>query len=313
LQKLPVTESDGETIRQIVPQLLGVLYLETPLRTGSVTGLDREVLQTLVVEGATVIENARLLRREREQERTDHELTLASGIQQSMLPHLLPQTPHFEIQALTRPCRTVGGDYYDVVTLPGDRYGLSVTDVCGKGLPAAMLAVMLQGAFDAVAAGVVHGFEELFQRVNDFLCDHTSPEVYATMFYGVLDPSGRLDFVNAAHPVPLVLHADGEVSLLESSSNFPLGMFPRARFTMQSTHLEPGDAVAIFSDGITEAQNTTRDFFGDPRLKDLLKRSTGLPVDEMCTRIVEAVENFAGLAQQADDITIVLVRLKSQQ
>ena len=129
------------------------------------------------------------------------------------------------------------------------------------------------------------------------------------MFYGVLDPSGRFDFVNAAHPAPMVLHAGGEVGLLKASSNFPLGMFPRAKFTMQSTQLEPGDALMIFSDGVTEAQNTNRDFFGDARLEEILKKSAELPVHEVCTRMVEAVENFAGFAPQADDITAVLVRL----
>src|SRR6266404_1937888 len=98
--------------------------------------------------------------------------------------------------------------------------------------------------------------------------------------------------------------------LLESSSNFPLGMFPRAKFTMHRTQLEPGDAVVIFSDGVTEAQNTTRDFFGDTRLEHLLKGSAELPVGEMCTRMVDAVENFAGLTPQTDDITVVLVRVK---
>ena len=199
-----------------------------------------------------------------------------------------------------------------MVPLPGDRYGLTVADVSGKGLPAAMLAVMLQGAFDAVAAGDPD-LEELFQRVNDFLCNHTPPEVYATVFYGVLDPSGKLTFANAAHPSPMVLHTSGEVSLLKSSPNLPLGMFPGTKFTMQSIHLEPGDRVVIFSDGVTEAQNTTRDFFGDARLEEVLKGSAELPVQEICARMVEAVENFAGFAPQADDITVVLVRLKPQR
>ena len=111
----------------------------------------------------------------------------------------------------------------------------------------------------------------------------------------------------------MVLHASGEVGLLKSSPNLPLGMFPRTKFTMQSTHLKPGDAVVIFSDGVTEAQNTTRDFFGDTRLEDLLKRSADLGLDEMCTRMMDAIENFAGFAPQADDITVVLFRLKSQE
>ncbi|HEV3276923.1 MAG TPA: SpoIIE family protein phosphatase [Terriglobia bacterium] len=306
LQKLQVTDSSGDTIRQTLPQLQGVLYLEARLRLASVTGLDRQVLQTLAVEGATVIENARLLRRAREQERTQHELTLASTIQQSLLPRSLPQTSYFKLYALTRPSRTVGGDYYDVVPLPGGRFGLTVADVSGKGWPAAMMSVMLQGSFDAVAAGDP-GLDELFHRVNDFLCERTPPEMYATVFYGVLDPSGRFDFVNAAHPAPLVLHPNGECTLL-GSSNFPIGMFPGVEFTRQSAQLHPGDEIVIFSDGVTEAQNTTRDFFGDARLTEALKCSTGMPLQERCTRLVEAVENFAGLAPQADDITVVLMR-----
>jgi phosphoserine phosphatase RsbU/P len=306
LQKLQVTDSSGETIRQTLPQLLGVLYLEAKLQLASVTGLDREVLQTLAVEGATVIENARLLRRAREQERTQHELTLASSIQQSLLPQSLPQTKHFELFALTRPCRTVGGDYYDVVPLPGDRYGLTVADVSGKGWPAAMMAVMLQGSFDAVAAGDP-SLDTLFRRVNGLLCDRTPPQMYATLFYGVIDPSGRFDFVNAAHPAPLVMHPNGESTLL-GSSNFPIGMFPGASFERQTAQLEPGDELVIFSDGVTEAQNTSRDFFGDARLVEALKGTMGMSPQERCTRLVEAVENFAGLAPQADDITVVLVR-----
>ena len=306
LQKLPTSDISGETIRQTAPKLLGVLYLDTRLHAASVTGLDREVLQTLAFEGATVIENARLFRRAREQERTQHEMTLARNIQQSLLPRSLPNTQHFELYAVTRPCRTVGGDYYDVIALPRDRYGLTVADVSGKGWPAAMMSVMLQGAFDAVAAGDPD-LEELFRRVNEFLCERTPPEMYATVFYGVLDPSGRLDFVNAAHPAPLVLRASAEVSLL-GSANFPLGMFPGAQFTVQSTTLAPGDDVVIYSDGVTEAQNTSRDFFGEARLKEFLEGAAKLPVQEVCARIVESVENFAGLAPQADDLTVTLLR-----
>jgi phosphoserine phosphatase RsbU/P len=303
LQKLPVTDSSSETIRQTMPQLLGVLYLEA--HAASVTGLDRQVLQTLAVEGATVVENARLFRRAREQERAQHEMALASGIQQSLLPRRLPQTPHFKLHALTRPCQTVGGDYYDVVSLPGGRCGFTVADVSGKGLPAAMMSVMMQGAFDAVAAGDPD-LEELFRRVNDYLCERTPPEMYATLFYGVLDPSGRLDFVNAAHPAPLVLRCNGEEVLL-SSSNFPIGMFPGVKFDRQTVQLGPGDKVVIFSDGVSEAQNTSREFYGETRLKEFLKGCGGLPVEQACDRIVEAVENFAGLAPQADDITVLMV------
>jgi len=199
----------------------------------------------------------------------------------------------------------VGGDYYDVVMLPGGRCGLTVADVSGKGLPAAMMSVMMQGAFDAVAAGDPD-LEDLFHRVNDYLCERTPSEMYATLFYGVLDPSGRFDFVNAAHPAPVVVRSSGEVVLL-GSSNFPIGMFPGAKFSRNSVELQPDDKVAIFSDGVTEAQNTSREFYGETRLKEFLMGCAALPVEQLCERIVEVVENFAGLAPQADDITVLMV------
>jgi sigma-B regulation protein RsbU (phosphoserine phosphatase) len=103
------------------------------------------------------------------------------------------------------------------------------------------------------------------------------------------------------------MHPNGECTLL-GSSNFPIGMFPQASFEKQTAQLQPGDELVIFSDGVTEAQNTSRDFFGDARLVEALKGTMGLAPQERCTRLVEAVENFAGLAPQADDITVVLVR-----
>src|SRR5204862_3018491 len=205
LQKLPMMDmSRGETIRQTAPELLGVLYLDSRSRATSIDRLDRQVLQTFAVEGATVIENARLFRLTREQERIQHELSLARNIQQGLLPRQLPQGDFFELQAITMPCHTVGGDYYDVIRLPNDRLGLTVADVSGKGWPAAMLAAMLQGAFTAVASGDPP-LEELFGRVNEFLCERTPPEMFATIFYGVLDHSGDLHWVNAGHASPLIL------------------------------------------------------------------------------------------------------------
>lgn len=306
LQKLPMMEMSGDTIRQTVPQLLGVLYLESRSHATSVTGLDRQVLQTLAVEGATIIENARLFRLTRDQERNQHQLSLARGIQQGLLPRQLPQTDYFELGAITMPCRTVGGDYYDVIPLPGERFGITVADVSGKGLPAAMMAVTLQGAFSAVAAGDP-GLEELFRRVNEYLCERTAADMYATVFYGVLDRSGRFNFVNAGHVPPLIIRAHGGINLLDAAS-FPLGMFAGVTFGVESVQLEPGDQILIFSDGVTEAQNAIQDFFGEERLKTLLQACKSEPTQDICSRIVTAVQDFVGNAPQADDLTVTALR-----
>jgi phosphoserine phosphatase RsbU/P len=306
LQKHPMMEVSSETMTATAPELLGVLYLDSRSRATSVTGLDRQVLQTFAVEGATVIENARLFRIAREQERMQYQFSLAKNIQQGLLPRELPKSKFFQMVAVSMPCQTVGGDYYDVIHLPGDRYGLTVADVSGKGLPAAMLAATLQGAFAAVAAGDP-SLEELFNRVNDFLCERTPSEMFATIFYGVLDRFGKFNFVNAGHATPLVARANGQVTRLDSS-NFPLGFFPKVKFTVDSTQLEYGDLVLIFSDGVTEAQNLDDDLYGESRLKEFLENTACQAAPELCEKVIAAVQNFVGTAPQADDITLTVLR-----
>ncbi len=306
LQKLPVMEISRDTIHQTVPELLGVLYLESRARATSVTGLDRQVLRTLAVEGATVIENARLLRLTREQERIQHQLSLARNIQQGLLPRQLPQSDYFEMQATTMPCQTVGGDYYDVIRLPDECFGVTVADVSGKGFPAAMLAATLQGAFAALAAGAPD-LEELFRRTNDFLCERTPAGMFATVFYGVLNRFGQFTFVNAGHPAPLVVRTHGAVNRLDASS-FPLGLFPGATFDVDSVQLGDRDLILIFSDGVTEAQNTSDELFGETRLKTFLETCAGESAQDVCARVVSAVRDFVGAARQADDLTLTVLR-----
>jgi sigma-B regulation protein RsbU (phosphoserine phosphatase) len=310
LRKLPVMESGSETIHQTAPELLGVLYLDSRARPAAVTGLDREVLQTLALEGATIIENARLFRLAREQERMRHDLALARNIQQGLLPRQLPQTDYFEVRALSVPCQTVGGDYYDVVRLPRDRFGFTVADVSGKGLSAAMLAATLQGAFVAVATGDPDP-SDLFRRVNDFLCERTPPEMFATIFYGVLDQYGEFTFVNAGHAAPLVIRQGGVISRLDSS-NFPLGLFSGAAFEADRVRLDCGEHVLMFSDGVTEAQNLEEELYGEARLKTLLEGCAGQSTQAICDRVVTAVRDFVGTAPQADDLTLSVLRFGPQ-
>ncbi len=305
LQKHPMVDMRGDTIQGTVPELLGVLYLDSKTHASALTGLDRQVLQSLAVEGATVIENARLFRLSREQERIRDQLSLARNVQQGLLPRSLPRSDYFQLQAITMPCETVGGDYYDVIRLPDERIGVAVSDVSGKGFTAAMLSASLQGAFSAVAAGDPD-LAGLFFRINNFLCERSSAEMFATIFYGVLDQFGRFNFVNAGHVIPLVLAKKG-VSQLESS-NFPLGLFPATRFKVDSAQLEPGDLVVIFSDGVTEARDAEGEFFGDARLKELLENCGCRSAEDVCAKVMAAVRDFAGAAPQADDLTLAVVR-----
>jgi sigma-B regulation protein RsbU (phosphoserine phosphatase) len=311
LQKLPMAEIGGDTLRQTTPQLVGVLYLESLCQATTITRLDRQALDTLAVESAMIIENARLIRVAREQERNRHDMALARSIQQSLLPRTLPQAGHFRVHAVTTPCRTVGGDYYDVVPLPSGRFGFTVADVSGKGLPAAMMSMTLQGAFSTLAAADLP-LEELFRRINQFLCDRTPPEMYATLFYGVLDQAGRFEYVNAGHVPPMVVRSNGTVEVL-NSPNFPVGMFERASFQVSSIDLHAGEEVLICSDGLTEAQNEAREMLGEARVQQILEAcaSQRSEPQEVCAKLVGAAESFVGSAPQADDVTVALLQFRA--
>ena len=306
LQRFPVMDARGESMAGVAPEQLGVLYLDSRSGATSLTGLDRQVLETLAVEGATVIENARLLRMARDQERVQHDLELARNIQQDLLPKELPCSPYFGIHAFTVPSSSVGGDYYDAVALPQDRYGFVVADVSGKGLTAAILSANLQGAFAAMASADL-GLQETFSRVNDFLRQRSGAAMYATMLYGVISPDGDFNFVNAGHAYPLVVRSNGTVEQLETS-NFPLGLFPDVNFEAGKVHLESGDIVLVFSDGLTEAQNFRNELFGESRLSSLAGDCARLPAAGVSERILKAVKTFVGNAPPSDDLTLVVLR-----
>ncbi len=306
LQKLHMADAGGETFVGKVPEMLGLLYLDTRSHAAAVTGLDRQVLQTLAVEGSTVIENARLFRLAREQARIEHEMFLARNIQQGLLPRDLPQSDYFQVLSITTPTEAVGGDYYDVVELADGRCGFALADVSGKGLPAALMAASLQGAFGAVAAGAPD-LGELFRRVNDYLCDRTPPEMFATVLYGVLDRQGGFEFVNAGHIPPLIVRAQGGVDHLESS-NFPVGLFPRVEFTVNRAQVNPGDLIVTTSDGVTEARDVLGGLFGDARLLTLLETCSGQTAEEVVKKILASIREFVGTAPQSDDLTVTIVR-----
>ena len=310
LQKFHMAEAGGETFVGKPPEMLGVLYLDTRARAAAVTGLDRQVLRTLAVEGSTVIENARLFRVARQQERTQHEMTLARNIQQGLLPRELPQSDYFQILSVTTPAEAVGGDYYDVMELPDGRFGFALADVSGKGMPAALMAASLQGAFAAVSAGAPD-LGLLFRRINDYLSDRTLPEMFATLLYGVLDRQGVFEYVNAGHIPPLIVRAQGGVDRLESS-NFPLGLLPRVEFTSERVQVYPGDLIVTTSDGVTEAQNAAGDLFGDARLLSVLQTCSGQSVDDVVRRILASIREHVGTAPQSDDLTVTIVRFGSQ-
>jgi sigma-B regulation protein RsbU (phosphoserine phosphatase) len=283
---------------------LGVVYLDSR-RPTAFSKLDRQILDALGVEAASILNNARLVEHERQRQRMEQELNIARDIQQALLPRGFRDFPHLEVSGINTPCQTVGGDYFDVFPMSEDRVAFVIADVAGKGLGAALLTTMLQGSLTGVALGADP--VRVFQHINDFLCGHAEVGRYATAFFGILDREGNLDYLNAGHPSPLLLRR-GKVSELYTEGSFPVGLISEASFSVSRVILEPDDTLILFSDGVTEAADPDEQLFGIPRLSGALVGQSEIPLDQLQVRVVQSVEEFSRGASQADDITLLLIR-----
>jgi len=286
---------------------LGVLYLDSR-RPAAFSKLDRQILDALAADAASTLDNARLVVRERERQRMEQEIDIARGIQQALLPRDFRDYPHLAVAGCNFPCLSVGGDYFDVFPLDNKRTAFLIADVSGKGLGAALLTTMLQGALSGMTLGTDPS--RVLNHVNRFLCDHSEVGRYATMFFGVLDEEGNLDFINAGHPSPFLIR-QGVAQEPFSEGSYPVGLVPEAEYTALKIKLEPGDTLVLFSDGVTEAMDPDEQMFGVPRLRELLTGRTECPLDQLEKCILEAVENFARGASQADDLTLLIVRYRA--
>ncbi|HXO45113.1 MAG TPA: SpoIIE family protein phosphatase [Candidatus Cybelea sp.] len=308
IDKMAVIEAIDATVAARQSELLGILYLDSRAPSSTFSQLDREVVRTLAHEAATLIENARLFAAARVKARLDHEIEIASKIQQGLLPKALPNLPHVAMTGSTLACYSVGGDCFDVIELDGERHGFFVGDISGKGISAALLATLLQGIFFTTASMDLP-LTGIFSRVNRYLCDRSGGDRYATVFYGVLDKAGTFEYVNAGHVPPLIRRGSGVIDRLDLAS-FPVGMFPEAEYESASVKLEKDDFLVIYTDGVSEAANVQAEMFEEERLRGLLENFKGQTVEQLAETIREGVKAFTEGAAQSDDVTILVIQYK---
>jgi sigma-B regulation protein RsbU (phosphoserine phosphatase) len=288
-------------------EFLGVLYMDSR-RPAAFSKLDRQILDALAADAASILDNARLVERERERQRMEQEINIARDIQQALLPRDFREFPHLAVSGINFPCLSVGGDYFDVFPLSDKRTAFLIADVSGKGLGAALLTTMLQGALSGMTLGTDPA--RVFNHVNRFLCGHSEVGRYATMFFGILDQDGEMDYINAGHPSPfLIRHGVAEEPFTEGS--YPVGLVQEAEYVTARVKLEPGDTLILFSDGVTEAMDPSEELYGVPRLREVLTGQSDCALDKLQKSILESVENFAKGAHQADDLTLLIVRYRS--
>ena len=278
-----------------------------PAANGEFSLYDQDFIEGLVLQTAVALENATMHERDLEWVRVQQDLNAARSIQRSLLPRGPRELPYLAVTGVQLPCHAVGGDYFDVFPIDDDHTAILIADVSGKGLGAALLATMIQGALSGMTMGADPA--RLFNHLNRFLCDHSEVGRYATMFFGVIHTDGTLEFIKAGHPSPLLLRG-GEVSDLYTGGSFPVGLLPEATYTSSTVKLQLDDTLVLFSDGITEAEDSEDNLFGVLRLREVLMGQQSAPLDHLQRLALESVERFTGCASQSDDRTLLLVRYR---
>ncbi|MGH9246003.1 MAG: ATP-binding SpoIIE family protein phosphatase [Acidimicrobiales bacterium] len=290
-------------------ELIGLLNLGPRRGERAYAADDRKLLSDLAGHAAPALRLAQLVRRQheevRERERIDNELRVAQLIQQKFLPHEPPDLPGWQVAALYRPARAVGGDFYDFIPLPDGQVGIVIGDVTDKGVPAALVMATTHAILRAEAPRLAAPARVL-ERANDLLVNETFEHMFVTCLYAVLDPaSGHLCFANAGQSLPY-LH--GEAGVVElRATGMPLGMLPDRHYEETSLTVAPGDDLLLYSDGLTEAHGPGREMFGVPRLAELVAGGAG--GEGLIDVLLGELAAFTGPDwEQEDDITLVTLQ-----
>jgi predicted permease len=294
--------------------VIGVLLFAAPSGRDHFTTGEREFLRNCADQFALMLENARLTVRVVEQETLRRDLALAAEIQRGLLPTEPPVADVAEFAALSIPARSIGGDYHDFIQT-GDRIGVAVADVSGKGVAAALIMSVMQASLRIFTAESGEPLPRMVARMNRFLFRSTPANKYATFFYAQVDPESRqLRYVNAGHNPPYLIRSakrPGDADIQElASGGTVVGMFPEMGYEESTVDLCPGDVLLAFTDGVTEAHSPDSVEFGEDKLKAVLGRVAHLPADQICASIAAELKQWIKDAEQYDDLTLVVMKVR---
>ncbi|GAB4379623.1 MAG: hypothetical protein Kow0042_29190 [Calditrichia bacterium] len=234
------------------------------------------------------------------------ELETGRRIQQALMPEPSPPVPGWDVWLFTRPANEVGGDLVDFMQINSDQYSISVGDVAGKGLGAALFMARLHATLHALLPDF-QSLAELGSKINQIFYRDRMPDRFASLLSLQLESaSGRIRILNAGHIPPLVVRRNALEELPKGSP--ALGLAATSFYQEQEVELNPGEFLIVYSDGITEARNEAQEFFGEQRLRDILKQATGLSAQELGEHIVESVDRFKGEGKAFDDLSLVVLK-----
>src|SRR5215813_8797285 len=288
-------------------RLIGVIQVLNKKDQEVFNEADESLLGGLSAHITVALERARLIEAYVEKERMEETLKLAHDIQMSMVPKIFPPFPdrsEFDIFATLAPAKEVGGDFYDFFFIDNDHLCFAVGDVSGKGVPASLFMAVTKTLFRATASnGGTPG--EILARLNAEICRDNESCMFVTLFCAILNiRTGQVDYSNGGHNLPYYLHQRG-VSPLENLGGRVLGLVEQTLYASERMVLAPGEALLLYTDGVTEAMNPSETLYSDQRLEQFLGTHRGSAPRQIIGDLIGDVKQFAGGAPQSDDITVL--------
>jgi phosphoserine phosphatase RsbU/P len=268
---------------------------------------DLEVLMMLAAQVAIIIEKVMLHEQLIEKKRLEGQLEVARQVQLELLPPSDPQLADYDISAYNFPTEEVSGDYYDWVSIYEDQIAITIADVSGKGVPAALLMAFLRASLRA-ATHIGYATHISMAKVNYLLWESIERNQFVTAFYGILDgPNRTLAYSNAGHNPPLLVGANGEQRFIERGG-LPLGMFRDTRYHEYYLSLLPGDLLVLYTDGVTEASNPSGEEFGRDRLAEAVKANSNLSARDLIASLESEVVKWTDGLGAGDDVTFFVIK-----
>jgi len=291
-------------------EVVGVISFLNKIKGGSFTRAEFRLAQTLANQVAVTLNNFRLYNEMLVKQREERDVEIAGDIQRQLLPKEYPKIDKVELFGFSKAAKGVGGDYYDFLNFDNTRVGVIMADVAGKGVPAALVMVMIRSILHSVARKNISP-SQIITFINKMLTGQVSQERYATMFYYLLDvPTEKLYFTNAAHGPLLIFRKNKNEFEMLDTPGLPVGITEEQKYGQGVTRISEGDIAILYTDGITEARNVDKEEFTIDRVKEIIKENSDKSAIELGNTLIEQINEFVGEAPQHDDETIVILKFK---
>jgi sigma-B regulation protein RsbU (phosphoserine phosphatase) len=314
---VPITQAEAETLLSIesalvVPfvfksALLGFISIGRKESDEFFSSTDIELLETLCDQVSLAIENAKLYLETVEKQKMEKELEVAREIQHRLLPKVFPDIPCLRTHAVNIPSKHVGGDYFDLIPMDGEKVAVVIADVSGKGVPAALLMASLQSSLRGEVAAE-RPPSDIISTLNKVIFDHTSGGTFVTIFYGVINLArGTISYCNAGHPPPLVIEESGKMTRLDQT-DIVIGIDDGPVYRDTTADIHPGDLLFLYTDGITDELDENDAPYGEKRLEETLLQVHRGALEDIVTTVHDGVLRHTGGKAQ-DDLTVLALRI----